>query len=84
MRAMELAMIQTRAARAMGLFAAATFVIVMLAVPRITQDQRYHDFQNLNTRHSAVAGPAELHRQRPDRRGRRADGHGQGRSLQNS
>jgi hypothetical protein len=44
MRAMELAMIQRRAARAMGLFAAATFVIVMLAVPRITQDQRYHDF----------------------------------------
>ena len=44
MRAMELAMIQRRAARAMGLFALVTFAIVMLAVPRINQDQRYHDF----------------------------------------
>jgi hypothetical protein len=44
MRDMELAMIQRRTARAMGLFALVTFVIVMLAVPRITQDQRYHDF----------------------------------------
>lgn len=37
-------MIQTRAARAMGLFAVITFAVVMLAVPRIAQDQRYHDF----------------------------------------
>lgn len=37
-------MIQTRAARAMGLFAVITFAIVMLTVPRIAQDQRYHDF----------------------------------------
>jgi predicted membrane channel-forming protein YqfA (hemolysin III family) len=44
MRAMEFAMIQTRPARAMALFALLTFAIVMLAVPRITQDQRYHDF----------------------------------------
>src|SRR5258708_9971739 len=44
MRAMEFGMIQTRAARAMGLFALVTFAIVMLAIPRITQDQRYHDF----------------------------------------
>jgi len=41
---MEFGMIQTRAAHAMGLFALVTFAIVMLAVPRITQDQRYHDF----------------------------------------
>jgi hypothetical protein len=44
MRVMETAMIQTRAARAMGLFALATFVVVMLVVPPVAQDQRYHDF----------------------------------------
>src|SRR5258708_23799156 len=44
MRVMEFGMIQTRAARAMALFALVTFAIVMLAVPRITQDQRYHEF----------------------------------------
>src|SRR5258708_3002339 len=49
MRAMELAMIQRRAARAMGLFALVTFVVVMLAVPRVTQNQRYHDFAGPRT-----------------------------------
>lgn len=44
MRVMEAAMIQTRAARAMGLFALATFVVVMLVVPPFSQDQSYHDF----------------------------------------
>ncbi len=37
-------MIQTRAARAMGLFALVAFVAVMLALRPIPQDQRYHDF----------------------------------------
>jgi predicted membrane channel-forming protein YqfA (hemolysin III family) len=44
MRIMEFAMIQTRAARAMGLFALLTFAAVMLALRPFLQDPRYHDF----------------------------------------
>jgi hypothetical protein len=44
MRGMEPAMIRRRGGRAMALLALVTFVIVMVAVPPIAQDPRYHDF----------------------------------------
>ena len=48
MRVMESAR-PRRGARVLGWLASVTFVIVMLAVPRITQDQRYHDFAGPRT-----------------------------------
>jgi hypothetical protein len=49
MRSMELAMIRSRGVHAMVLLAVATLVAVMLFVPRVTQDPRYHQFADQRT-----------------------------------